>query len=362
MAACMRDEEEVSLDDPGLLRRSGDPDVRVHAEDRYLGGIWDCHRPPRHLAAVEIGCSHRDVRVACWTEYPEDLGLRPGRAGSRRLSESDDPERWASALAYVADHRSLVHRSCACGRLNWDLLAGEGWRPAKPARIARRAAGDVSWIASVAAVPAKSAGCGATHRSGYLRRPDSAQLVLGALAALAEGDDVALLEEDALKSCTPLGCSAEQQLEVHAEVLELLFLRAFHDGDRLGVVLHRHALLIPVYRLSFFDEAGDDACVGAGFVRELSGRLVILLKSHVCVLLCRGSSNECKFEGRARGMPSRQNVVSSQRMSYPRNMPASKPPAGMHTHALCLRLGPRLAYDARRWLPRADAPTRPQLP
>src|SRR5947209_4333362 len=55
------------------------------------------------------------------------------------------------------------------------------------------------------------------------------QLFLGLFSGLAELDDVALREEDFLKGGAPLWSATQQELQVHAEVLELLLLRVLHD-------------------------------------------------------------------------------------------------------------------------------------
>src|SRR3954462_10322618 len=58
-------------------------------------------------------------------------------------------------------------------------------------------------------------------------------------------DDVAGFEQDASQQLAPLLVSAQQELEVHTEVLELLMLRVAHDGSRLPVLLQRKTLLVP---------------------------------------------------------------------------------------------------------------------
>ena len=56
-------------------------------------------------------------------------------------------------------------------------------------------------------------------------------------------DDVALLEEDPLRDRAPGRRLAQQELEIHAEVLELLSLGVAHDRAGLRVGLDREALL-----------------------------------------------------------------------------------------------------------------------
>src|SRR6185369_11903112 len=93
--------------------------------------------------------------------------------------------------------------------------------------------------------------------------------------------DVALGEEDALEHLAPLRLLAEEELEVHPEVLHLLVLRVLHDGLRLTVLLDGEALLIPADRFGLLDQRGDHAGKGARRGRELFGRLVVLVESHV---------------------------------------------------------------------------------
>src|SRR5205823_12243240 len=69
-----------------------------------------------------------------------------------------------------------------------------------------------------------------------------ARVLLRLLAVL---DDVALSEQDLAQDRAPRRCAAEQELEVHAEVLELLLLRVAHDRARRLVLLERDALLVP---------------------------------------------------------------------------------------------------------------------
>src|SRR6185503_10866230 len=72
-------------------------------------------------------------------------------------------------------------------------------------------------------------------------------------------DYVARREENALKGLTKKRLLAENEFEVHAEMLELLFLRILHDRFGLGVLFHRNPLLIPVDRLGLLDQRGDHA-------------------------------------------------------------------------------------------------------
>ena len=82
------------------------------------------------------------------------------------------------------------------------------------------------------------------------------RLGLGLLAVL---DDVAGLEEDALGDLAPDRRPAQEELEVHAEVLELLALRVAHDRLRHGVGLDREALLVPADRLGLLGQRGAQA-------------------------------------------------------------------------------------------------------
>ena len=99
-------------------------------------------------------------------------------------------------------------------------------------------------------------------------------------ALLAALHDVAVGEEDGLERLPPLGLFAQEELEVHAEVLHLLLLRVLHDRLRGLVLLQRDALLVPADGFRFLGEGRDHACERAGGGRELLGRLVILVESH----------------------------------------------------------------------------------
>src|SRR5579883_2128668 len=108
-------------------------------------------------------------------------------------------------------------------------------------------------------------------------RPDSAHLFLGLFALLAELDDIAVLEQYLLQRGVPFGLLAQQEGQVHAEVLELFLLRIGHDRAGRLVFLDREALLIPVYGLGLFRERGDHAREGACLLRQLIGRLMVLI-------------------------------------------------------------------------------------
>src|SRR5207302_7543055 len=79
------------------------------------------------------------------------------------------------------------------------------------------------------------------------------RLGLGLLSVL---DDVTRLKEDTLRDLPPARRAAQQKLEIHAEVLELLALGVPHDRERLAVALDRQALLIPADRVSLLGERG----------------------------------------------------------------------------------------------------------
>ena len=93
-------------------------------------------------------------------------------------------------------------------------------------------------------------------------------------------DDVALLEEDPLGDLAPQRRAAQQELEVHAEVLELLALGVAHDRPRLAIWLDGHPLLVPADRLRLLGQRGAEPGEGPGLVRKLRSRLVVLVESH----------------------------------------------------------------------------------
>src|SRR5438270_10032100 len=89
------------------------------------------------------------------------------------------------------------------------------------------------------------------------RRSARALPVLSLLRFFAALDDVSFSEEDRLQRDPPVRRSPDQELEVHAEVLELIALEVLellalgvgHDRLRLRVGLERHSLLVPSDRL-----------------------------------------------------------------------------------------------------------------
>ena len=88
------------------------------------------------------------------------------------------------------------------------------------------------------------------------------RLLLGLLTVL---DDVALLEEDSLRDLAPKRRAAQQEFEVHTEVLELLALGVAHDRPSLAVWLDGHPLLVPADRLRLLGQRGAKPGEGPGF-------------------------------------------------------------------------------------------------
>src|SRR3954468_15460367 len=150
-----------------------------------------------------------------WPSTPSPSGRRSRRAGARRARPS-------GATAPPRRSGPSRTRSAAPG-------TGAGGSPeaSDPQRgrlvQRRRRAGD------------------ADARQRLLPR-----LLLGLFAAR---DDVTALEQDALGDLPPQRLAAQQVLEIHGEVLELLALRVLHHGDGLAVGLDRDPLLVPADRL-----------------------------------------------------------------------------------------------------------------
>ena len=92
--------------------------------------------------------------------------------------------------------------------------------------------------------------------------------------------NVAGLEEDPLQHLPPDRFLAEQKLQVHSEVFELLLLSVLHNRLRFGVFLNRDSLLIPTDGFGFFDDRSDHSGERAYFFREFGRWLVVLIKSH----------------------------------------------------------------------------------
>src|ERR1700736_3415134 len=84
--------------------------------------------------------------------------------------------------------------------------------------------------------------------------PASVHVLLGLFPVL---DNVARLKKNILQDRAPVGLLSQQELEIHAEVLELLLLRVLHDGSGGLVLLNRNALLIPVNGLGLFDHRNN---------------------------------------------------------------------------------------------------------
>jgi ketosteroid isomerase-like protein len=107
-------------------------------------------------------------------------------------------------------------------------------------------------------------------------------------------DDVALLEEDAAGDLAPERGAPQQELQIHGEVLELLPLCVAHDGLRLAIGLHRQALLIPAERFCLLGERRAETGERSGLVRQLVGRLVVLVEAHVRIVAqVAGQGNGC---------------------------------------------------------------------
>src|SRR5262249_15072924 len=71
-----------------------------------------------------------------------------------------------------------------------------------------------------------------------------------------------------------------QELEIHAEVLELFALRVAHDCDRIGIGFDCQALLVPADRLGLLGQRGAQSCERSRRRRQLVRRLVVLVESH----------------------------------------------------------------------------------
>ena len=126
------------------------------------------------------------------------------------------------------------------------------------------------------------AGCRCRARPTPARGTSTRRVVVvrGLLGRLAVRDDVALLEQDPPRDLAPLRLLAQQELEVHAEVLELLADRVGHDRARGRVRLDRQPLLVPADRLGLLGQRGAEAGEGARLGRQLVGWLVVLVESH----------------------------------------------------------------------------------
>ena len=93
-------------------------------------------------------------------------------------------------------------------------------------------------------------------------------------------DDVARLEQHALGDLAPDRRAAQEKLEIHAEVLELLALGVAHDRLRLGVCFDREALLVPADRLGLLGQRGAQPRERPRTRRQLLRWLVVLVETH----------------------------------------------------------------------------------
>lgn len=63
------------------------------------------------------------------------------------------------------------------------------------------------------------------------------------------------------------GCASQQELELHAELFELLSHRVLHDGARFNIRLNGDSLHVPADRFGFFTQRRTHPRKGAGFRR-----------------------------------------------------------------------------------------------
>src|SRR5205823_14505508 len=123
------------------------------------------------------------------------------------------------------------------------------------------------------------------------------------LPLLAVPDEIAGLEQDASGDPPPRRRPPQQELEVHAEVLDLLALGVAHDRDRLGIGLQRDPLLIPANRLGLLGERGTQPREGPRRGRQLLGWLVVLVETHRISLHEAGAWSRAAGSVATRGAP-----------------------------------------------------------
>ena len=87
--------------------------------------------------------------------------------------------------------------------------------------------------------------------AGLWLRTSSIDLLFRRLCAL---NYVTLGEKNTSELGPPVLGAAEQEFQVHTEVLEFLFLRIRHDCFGLLVPFDRHALFVPAYGFRFLDQ------------------------------------------------------------------------------------------------------------
>jgi hypothetical protein len=68
------------------------------------------------------------------------------------------------------------------------------------------------------------------------------------------------LKQDPARDLSPQRRAAQQKLEVHAEVLELLALGVLHDRQRVWIGLDRKTLLVPADGFGLLGQRRAHAC------------------------------------------------------------------------------------------------------
>ena len=241
-----------AVEDRGVLG-DGDP-VRRLVECAQVGVLG----PP--VGVLELGpgdrergaqLDQRDARAVAGRRGRQPAGPRPVFVRPRLVAECCHP--WGPAKSTsLRAARAGVSRSRASSV------------DSTPARLGYRCV----LAQQVAHEPACPQAADAERNASGERRAARGGVLDGLLLCLlAVLDDVAVLEQNPERDLAPERGTAQQELQIHAEVLELLPLGVAHDRPRLGVRLDRHALLVPADRLGLLGQRRAQPREGPGLAR-----------------------------------------------------------------------------------------------
>ena len=258
------------------------PTVAPAVEDGDVLGDRDAMGCVVERAEVDVGAAA--VVVAELVERNREVGaqlderhdLAPQRAdaldgdAARRLSCVRGS--WPSAPSRSGPAKSTTLRAASAARsrgarLVVDQLPGRvGDRRVRAKQVVHR---DAPFRLPIPSEPA-----GSSWRRPRLRLPDSASAA-SPCSTMSPG-----WKSTPSRDLAPARRPPQQELEIHAEVLELLALRVVHDRGGLGVGLDREPLLVPADRLGLLGQRRAEARERSRRRRELVGWLVVLVESH----------------------------------------------------------------------------------
>src|SRR5256885_1256354 len=256
-------------------RGSRFPIARSGSRGRLTDPGAECQRPDREQHAGAGEHSDRDQQRA---SNPENQRCKiPGtRDGAGSCSIDQSPESIAREADGTGDDDELSPPIPPPGRTS-DGDSGNGLSDEPPHWRRAGAVREILVQAGVGTEGGKNHHTDNVSQRPLLRQRPSAGIVFRLFTML---DDVAFLEEYVLEDNAPLGSAAQQELEIHPEMLELFALGVPHNRSCVTILLDREALLIPADCFGLLDQRRDHAREGSGLRGELGGGLVVLVKSH----------------------------------------------------------------------------------